>query len=128
MGDGFISKMKAAERNLDISGMSKIYPDYIQPISFSNLNQDISRDRSKEIGDILSHITKKTNPNYVEAVHLSRNDPLAYRMTKLFRKIKPRMSADRFLDISKALSKLEPSELIGAVQALERAYGTNGNR
>ena len=123
MGDGFISKMKAAERNLDTSGIAKIYPDYIQPISISNLNQDISRDRSKEVSEILSHITKKTNPAYVEAVHLSRNDPLAYRMKKLFRRMRPKMSADRFLDISQELSRLEPSELIGAVQALEKKYG-----
>jgi hypothetical protein len=96
--------------------------DYTE--SSKSSDQQCQQDRSYEIRDMLSMITKKTNQNYVTAVSKAKNDPLLFRKDRALRQLRPTMSADRFTDTLKAISRMDHTQVldwvIEAEQHLER--------
>ena len=83
-------------------------------------DQPCQQDRSNEIRDMLRTITKKTNQNYVAAVSKAKNDPLLFRKDRALRQLRPTMSADRFTDTLKAISKMDHTQLLDWVIEAER--------
>lgn len=92
--------------------------DYTETSKSSD--QDCQQDRSSEIRDMLSTITKKTNQNYVTAVSKAKNDPLLFRKDRALRQLRPTMSADRFADTLKAISKMDHTQVLDWVIEAER--------
>ena len=92
--------------------------DYNDMTNSSDL--DCQQDRSSEIRDMLSTITKRTNQNYVTAVSKAKNDPLLFRKDRALRQLRPTMSADRFTDTLKAISKMDHTQVLDWVIEAER--------
>ena len=92
--------------------------DYTESSNSSDL--DCQQDRSSEIRDMLSTITKRTNQNYVTAVSKAKNDPLLFRKDRALRQLRATMSADRFTDTLKAISKMDHTQVLDWVIEAER--------
>ena len=92
--------------------------DYTE--SSNSSDQPCQQDRSSEIRDMLNTITKKTNQNYVTAVSKAKNDPLLFRKDRALRQLRPTMSADRFTDTLKAISKMDHTQVLDWVIDTER--------
>jgi hypothetical protein len=92
--------------------------DYTETSKSSNL--DCQQDRSSEIRDMLSTITKRTNQNYVSAVSKAKNDPLLFRKDRALRQLRPTMSADRFADTLKAIARMDATQVLDWVIEAER--------
>ncbi len=102
--------------------------DYIQTNNInSKTRQDIKsktvQDRSAEIAELLSGITKSSSPRYQQAMDKIRRDPLVYRRDKVLRKMRKSMSADRANEISIAVSQLHHSELVKWLSEVEPQWG-----
>ena len=83
-------------------------------------DQPCQQDRSYEIRDMLSTITKRTNQNYVTAVSKAKTDPLLFRKDRALRQLRATMSADRFTDTLKAISKMDHTQVLDWVIEAER--------
>jgi len=106
---------------LDISDNSKLSKiDHNLPISITNPSQVL--DRSAEIKSLLGDVVKHSNQNYAAAVTKAKTDRLAWRKDKVLRAMRPRMSADRYTDICKALARLDGTDLNEAVTRLEMRW------
>ena len=92
--------------------------DYTE--SSNSSDQPCQQDRSSEIRDMLNTITKRTNQNYVTAVSKAKNDPLLFRKDRALRQLRPTMSADRFTDTLKAISKMDHTQVLDWVIDTER--------
>jgi hypothetical protein len=92
--------------------------DYTE--SSKSSDQPCQQDRSNEIRSMLNTITKKTNQNYVAAVSKAKNDPLLFRKDRALRQLRPTMSADRFTDTLKAISKMDHTQVLDWVIDTER--------
>jgi hypothetical protein len=88
-------------------------------------DQPCQQDRSYEIRDMLSTITKRTNQNYVTAVSKAKTDPLLFRKDRALRKLRPTMSADRFTDTLKAISRMDHTQVLDWVIEAERHLERN---
>jgi len=97
--------------------------DYNDMTNSSDL--DCQQDRSSEIRDMLSTITKRTNQNYVTAVSKAKTDPLLFRKDRALRQLRPTMSADRFTDTLKAISKMDHTQVLDWVIEAERHLERN---
>lgn len=111
---------------LDSLSLSKT--DYIQTNNInSKTRQDTLsktvQDRSADIAELLSGITKSSSPRYQQAMDKIRRDPLAYRRDKVLRKMRKSMSADRANEISIAVSQLHHTELVKWLSEVEQQWG-----
>lgn len=97
--------------------------DYTE--SSKSSDQPCQQDRSNEIRSMLNTITKKTNQNYVAAVSKAKNDPLLFRKDRALRQLRPTMSADRFTDTLKAISKMDHTQVLDWVIEAERHLERN---
>lgn len=97
--------------------------DYTE--SSNSSDQPCQQDRSKEIREMLRTITKKTNQNYVTAVSKAKNDPLLFRKDRALRQLRPTMSADRFTDTLKAISKMDHTQVLDWVIEVEQHLERN---
>ncbi len=97
--------------------------DYTETSKSSD--QDCQQDRSSEIRDMLSTITKRTNQNYVTAVSKAKNDPLLFRKDRALRQLRPTMSADRFADTLKAIAKMDATQVLDWIIEAERHLERN---
>ena len=97
--------------------------DYTETSKSSD--QDCQQDRSNEIRDMLNTITKRTNQNYVTAVSKAKNDPLLFRKDRALRQLRPTMSADRFTDTLKAISKMDATQVLDWIIEAERHLERN---
>ena len=97
--------------------------DYTETSKSSD--QDCQQDRSNEIRDMLNTITKRTNQNYVTAVSKAKNDPLLFRKDRALRQLRPTMSADRFADTLKAISKMDATQVLDWIIEAERHLERN---
>ncbi len=79
-----------------------------------------TQDRSSEIREMLASIAKHTNANYQRAVKKAKADPLMFRKDRALRRIRPTMSADRYTDTLKAVSKMDSGQLLEWITATER--------
>ncbi len=98
--------------------------------SRNSSDQDCQQDRSSEIREMLSRITKNSNANYYQATQKARTDPLNFRKDRALRRIRTTMSADRYNDILKAIVRMDSAQLLDwitrAEQHLEKI--ANGDR
>ena len=97
--------------------------DYTE--SSNSSDQPCQQDRSYEIRDMLNTITKRTKQNYVTAVSKAKNDPLLFRKDRALRQLRPTMSADRFTDTLKAISKMDHTQVLDWVIEAERHLERN---
>ena len=97
--------------------------DYNETVKSSD--QHCQQDRSNEIRDMLSTITKKTNHNYVTAVSKAKNDPLLFRKDRALRQLRPTMGADRFADTLKAIAKMDHTQVLDWIIEAERHLERN---
>jgi len=88
-------------------------------------DQPCQQDRSYEIRDMLRTITKKANQNYVTAVSKAKTDPLLFRKDRALRQLRPTMSADRFTDTLKAISRMDHTQVLDWVIEAERHLERN---
>lgn len=77
---------------------------------------------SKTGQDIVAELAKKSSFNYRQAVSKARQDPLRFRRDRALRKLRPRYSADRFLDLTTAISQMEFHELIRWLDEVEATW------
>ena len=82
--------------------------------------QDCQQDRSSEIRQMLSRITKHTNANYHAATQKARTDPLHFRKDRALKRIRTTMSADRYEDILKAIVRMDSAQLLDWITRTEQ--------
>ncbi len=79
-----------------------------------------TQDRSSEIREMLAGIGKHTNANYFRAVQKAKSDPLMFRKDRALRRIRTTMSADRYTDTLKAVSKMDSAQLLDWIISAEQ--------
>ena len=89
-------------------------------VDYNDGSNPKTHDRSSEIRDMLAGISKHTNANYQRAVQKAKADPLVFRKDRALRRIRPTMSADRYTDTLKAVSKMDSGQLLEWITATER--------
>ena len=83
-------------------------------------DQNCQQDRSLEIREMLSRITKHSNANYHAATQKARTDPLHFRKDRALRRIRPTMSADRYEDTLKAIVRMDSAQLLDWITRTEQ--------
>ena len=79
-----------------------------------------TQDRSSEIREMLSGVVKNSNANYSFAVQKAKSDPLMFRKDRALRRIRITMSADRYTDTLKAVSKMDSAQLLDWIISAEQ--------
>ena len=89
-------------------------------VDYNDGSNPKTHDRSSEIREMLSGIAKHTNANYQRAVQKAKADPLVFRKDRALRRIRPTMSADRYTDTLKAVSKMDSAQLLDWIISAEQ--------
>ena len=94
---------------------------------YSAINSDYTVIQSSDL--ILRTLTKMS-PAYKKGKERRQADPLAWRIDKLIRRLRPMLSADRFLEITREFATLDTMEKVALTHKLEEwlkvAHGGKG--
>jgi hypothetical protein len=85
-------------------------------VSNDIVSSNIVRKRARE--EIVKTLGRMT-PAYRAAVKRNQEDPLAYRIEKMMRRLRPMVGSDRFMEITQEFVDLEPVEQAKLCQAFE---------
>ena len=83
---------------------------------FNIVSSNIVRKRARE--EIVKTLGRMS-PAYRAAVRRNQEDPLAYRIEKMMRRLRPMVGTDRFMEIAMEFADLEPVEQAKLCQAFE---------
>lgn len=83
---------------------------------FNIVSSNIVRKRARE--EIVKTLGRMS-PAYRAAVRRNQEDPLAYRIEKMMRRLRPMVGTDRFMEITQEFVDLEPVEQAKLCQAFE---------
>ena len=100
---------EADRQVLDCLRQSRVYSK--PPISISKTSQDI-----------VAGVAKRASFNYRQASAAAKQDRLSFRRNRALRKIRPHYSADRFYELTKAVSRLEFHELMRWLDEVEKTW------
>ncbi len=76
---------------------------------YLTINNSVS-DYSVSAGSVVLSALTKMSPAYKAGKAASISDPLGHRVSKVLRKIKPTMSADRYISIVTSVYSMEPMD------------------
>ena len=77
---------------------------------------------SKTGQDIVAEVAKKSSFNYRQAVLAAKQDRLTFRRNRALRKLRPNYSADRYYQLTTAISQMEFHELIRWLDEVEATW------
>ncbi len=103
---------------IDIPSSQGILPP--PSVDYNDGSSANTQDRSSEIREMLAGIGKHTNANYFRAVQKAKSDPLMFRKDRALRRIRTTMSADRYTDTLKAVSKMDSAQLLDWIISAEQ--------
>ena len=95
----------------------------LQVITTSNYNSYCKETNNNYITSnnykILQETLTKMSPAYKMGKKRRQEDPLSWRIQKVTSKIRPMMSVDKFLEVSKSIAVASPMEQVEIVHKLE---------
>ncbi len=95
----------------------------LQVITTSNYNSYCKETNNNYITSnnykILQETLTKMSPAYKMGKKRRQEDPLSWRIQKVTNKIRPMMSVDKFLEVSKSIAVASPMEQVEIVHKLE---------
>ena len=100
---------EADRQVLDCLRQSRVYPK-------------LSKHISKTSQDIVAGVAKRASFNYRQASAAAQQDRLSFRRNRALRKMRPHYSADRFYELTKAVSRLEFHELMRWLDEVEKTW------
>jgi len=77
---------------------------------------------SKTGQDLVAQIVKNTNFNYRQAKDAAQRDRLTFRRNRALRKLRPNYSADRYYQLTLAVSRMEFHELMHWLDEVEATW------
>jgi hypothetical protein len=95
------------------------YCDYTE--DYSNINNTVS-DYSVSADSVLLSTLAKMSPAYKAGKAASIADPLGHRLSKILRKLRPKMSNDRYIEIVTSLSAMEPLDQAQFCHIIEERF------
>ena len=102
--------------------------DYSETIN--NIHNNTSDYSVTQAADLISHTLTKMSPAYKKGKERRQADPLGWRIEKLIRRLRPMLSADRFLEVTKQFATLDTMEKVALAHKLEQwlevAHGGKG--
>ena len=102
--------------------------DYSETIN--NIHNNTSDYSVTQAADLISHTLTKMSPAYKKGKERRQADPLGWRIEKLIRRLRPMLSADRFLEVNKQFATLDTMEKVALAHKLEEwlkvAHGGKG--
>ena len=102
--------------------------DYSETIN--NIHNNTSDYSVTQAADLISTTLTRMSPAYKKGKERRQADPLAWRIDKLIRRLRPMLSADRFLEITKQFATLDTMERVALAHKLEQwlevAHGGKG--
>ena len=102
--------------------------DYSETIN--NIHNNTSDYSVTQAADLISHTLTKMSPAYKKGKERRQADPLGWRIEKLIRRLRPMLSADRFLEVNKQFATLDTMEKVALAHKLEQwlevAHGGKG--
>ena len=102
--------------------------DYSETIN--NIHNNTSDYSVTQAADLISTTLTRMSPAYKKGKERRQADPLAWRIDKLIRRLRPMLSADRFLEITKQFATLDTMERVALAHKLEEwlkvAHGGKG--
>ena len=98
--------------------------------TINNIHNNTSDYSVTQAADLISHTLTKMSPAYKKGKERRQADPLGWRIEKLIRRLRPMLSADRFLEINKQFATLDTMEKVALAHKLEEwlkvAHGGKG--
>ena len=102
--------------------------DYSETIN--NIHNNTSDYSVTQAADLISRTLTKMSPAYKKGKERRQADPLGWRIDKLIRRLRPMLSADRFLEVNKQFATLDTMEKVALAHKLEEwlkvAHGGKG--
>ena len=102
--------------------------DYSETIN--NIHNNTSDYSVTQAADLISTTLTRMSPAYKKGKERRQADPLAWRIDKLIRRLRPMLSADRFLEITREFATLDTMERVALAHKLEEwlkvAHGGKG--
>lgn len=102
--------------------------DYSETIN--NIHNNTSDYSVTQAADLISTTLTKMSPAYKKGKERRQADPLGWRIDKLIRRLRPMLSADRFLEVNKQFATLDTMEKVALAHKLEEwlkvAHGGKG--
>ena len=77
---------------------------------------------SKTSQDLVARAVKNSNFNYRQAVSAAKQDRLTFRRNRALRKLRPNYSADRYYQLTLAVSQMEFYELMQWLDQVEATW------
>ena len=107
------------------------YSETINNIHNNTSDYSVNSDYSvTQAADLISTTLTRMSPAYKKGKERRQADPLAWRIDKLIRRLRPMLSADRFLEITKQFATLDTMERVALAHKLEQwlevAHGGKG--
>ena len=100
------------------------YCDYTE--DYSNINNTVSdysvSDYSVSADSVLLSTLAKMSPAYKAGKAASIADPLGHRLSKILRKLRFKMSHDRYIEIVTSLSAMEPLDQAQFCHIIEERF------
>ena len=111
--------------------VNSVYSETINNIHNNTSDYSAISDYSvTQAADLISRTLTKMSPAYKKGKERRQADPLAWRIDKLIRRLRPMLSADRFLEITKQFATLDTMEKVALAHKLEQwlevAHGGKG--
>ena len=91
--------------------------DYSETIN--NIHNNTSDYSVTQAADLISTTLTRMSPAYKKGKERRQADPLAWRIDKLIRRLRPMLSADRFLEITKQFATIDTMEKVALAHKLE---------
>ena len=86
-------------------------------------------------GSVLPTLTKtltRMQPRYKEGKAKRQNDPLAWRIEKILRRLRPMLSTENFIEVSQEFTTSDPMQRVALAEKLEkwleRSLGCKGRQ
>ena len=102
--------------------------DYSETIN--NIHNNTSDYSVTQAADLISTTLTRMSPAYKKGKERRQADPLAWRIDKLIRRLRPMLSADRFIEVNKQFATLDTMERVALAHKLEQwlkvAHGGKG--
>ena len=107
------------------------YSETINNIHNNTSDYSVNSDYSvTQAADLISTTLTKMSPAYKKGKERRQADPLGWRIEKLIRRLRPMLSSDRFLEITKEFATLDTMEKVALAHKLEEwlkvAHGGKG--